>query len=334
MRKVFIIAEAGVNHNGSLKTAIKMVDAAAKAGCDAVKFQTFKAESLACAHAPKAAYQRRSTGRSGSQCDMLKKLELDDRAHKALKRHCAKRGIEFISTPYDEESVSFLCRLGVKTIKVPSGEITNYPYLRKIGGSGKRVILSTGMSDMGEVKRAVRVLAASGTKRGKITVMQCNSEYPTPFRDANILAMLTLKKALNLDAGYSDHTPGIEAPIAAAALGATVIEKHFTLDRNMRGPDHKASLEPGELAAMVRAIRNIEEALGDGVKRPSPSESGNRVIARKSIVAARRIARGEAFCPENLAVKRPGNGMSPMEWDRVIGRKAKRSFKRDELIRL
>ena len=334
MHKVFIIAEAGVNHNGSLKTAKKMVDAAVKAGCDAVKFQTFKAGRLACTGTPKAAYQKRSTGRSGSQYDMLKELELSPEAHKILKDYCGKKGIEFISTPYDTESVSFLGKLGVETIKIASGEITNYPYLRKVGGLDKRVILSTGMSDIGEVKQAVKVLTGSGTKKGRITVLQCNNEYPTPFRDANILAMLTLGKALKLNAGYSDHTPGIEVPIAAVALGATVIEKHFTLNRKMKGPDHKASLEPGELAAMVKAIRNIEKALGDGKKRPSPSEIKNMAVVRKSIVAARRITKGEMFTLENLTVKRPGKGMSPMEWNKVIGRKAKRNFKQDELIRL
>lgn len=332
MSKVFIIAEAGVNHNGSLKTAKKMIDIAAKAGCDAVKFQTFKAEKLACTAAPKTAYQKKYTGCSGSQFEMLKVLELNYRAHKILKDYCGKKRIEFISTPYDVESIYFLNRLGVKIIKIASGEITNYPYLREIGRLNKRVILSTGMSDIREVRQAVKVLTGFGTKRDKITVLQCNNEYPTPFKDANILVMLTLKKALKLDVGYSDHTLGIEVPISAAALGATVIEKHFTLNRKMKGPDQKASLEPGELAAMVKAIRNIEKAMGAGIKTPSASESKNRLIARKSIVAAAAIKKGEVFTENNITAKRPAFGLSPMKWETVLGRKAKRNFNKDEFI--
>lgn len=334
MKRVFIIAEAGVNHNGSLAIAKRMVDAAAKAGCDAVKFQTFKAEKLACARAPKAGYQERATGRTGSQLEMLKGLELDQKAHKILKDYCGKKHIEFISTPYDLESIAFLNRLGVKTLKVPSGEVTNYPYLRAIGRLHKKVILSTGMSDMNEVKQAVKILSGSGTSREKVTVLHCNTEYPSPYEDANILAMATLKKALNLKTGYSDHTPGIEVPVAAAALGASVIEKHFTLDRKMKGPDHKASLEPDELAAMVKAIRRIEKAMGTGIKKPSASESKNRRIARKSIVAAAAIRKGEVFTEKNITAKRPAYGISPMKWKAVLGKKAKKDFRKDDFIKI
>ena len=334
MHKVFIIAEAGVNHNGSLKTAKKMVDAAAKAGADAVKFQTFNAGSLVSKYAPKAGYQKKATGGAGSQLEMLKRLELDLKAHKELLRYCRKKKIVFLSSPFDLESIDLLARLGLKIFKIPSGEITNMPYLRRIGSLRKTIIMSTGMSNLKEIKDALDVLVGKGTKKGNITVLQCNTEYPTPFEDANLSAMAAIKKKLGIKVGYSDHTAGTDVPIAAAALGAAVIEKHFTLDKNMRGPDHKASLEPGELAAMVKAIRNIEKALGDGKKKPSPSEIKNMAVVRKSIVAARRITKGEMFTLENLTVKRPGKGMSPMEWNKVIDKKAKRNFKQDELIRL
>lgn len=332
MKKILIIAEAGVNHNGSVETAKKMVDAASAAGADAVKFQTFRAEKLVSRTAPKAEYQKKTTDAAESQLDMIKKLELDEKAHEDLMAYCRKKGIVFLSTPFDLESVDLLEKLGLDTFKIPSGEITNLPYLRKIGCLNKQVILSTGMADLGEVEDAVDVLAAAGTSKEHITLLHCNTEYPTPFEDVNLSAMLTLREAFRTAVGYSDHTPGIEIAIAAAALGATIIEKHFTLDRNMEGPDHKASIEPDELRAMVQAIRNVEKAMGNGTKKASPSESRNMMIARKSIVAARDIKQGEVFSAENLTVKRPGGGISPMEWDRLLGRKAVKDFRQDEFV--
>jgi len=334
MGKVFIIAEAGINHNGSLATAKKMVDAAARAGVDAVKFQTFKAESVISVFAPKAEYQKKTTGKSGSQLEMAKKLELAPAAFKALMGLCRKKNITFLSTPFDLESVDLLSSLGLGVIKIPSGEITNLPYLRKIGGLRKKIIMSTGMSDLGEIKKAMEVLVKAGTPKKNITILHCNTEYPTPMKDVNLRAMLAIKKAFGVDVGYSDHTPGIEVPVVAAALGASVIEKHFTLDRKMKGPDHGSSLEPHELKAMVEAVRNAEKALGDGIKRPSPSELRNKPIARKSIVASRRVRKGERFSEKNITTKRPGTGISPMKWDDVIGRQAKRDFNRDEVIEL
>ena len=330
--KVFIIAEAGVNHNGDAAAAMRMVDAAAECGADAVKFQTFAAERMISVHAPKAAYQRETTGDGESQLEMVRRLELDAEAHRVLIGHCEERGIMFMSTPFDVESVDLLAGLGLGIFKVPSGEITNLPLLRRVGAPGRRVIVSTGMAEMREVGAALEVLEGAGTRRCDVTVLQCNTEYPTPYEDANLLAMLTMRYELGVAVGYSDHTLGIEVAVAAAALGAAVIEKHFTLDRDMAGPDHRASLEPDELAAMVRAIRNVEKAMGDGVKAPSRSEMANMAAARKSIVAARSIRRGEVITHADVAVKRPGTGMSPMRWDEICGMKAARYFARDELI--
>lgn len=332
--KTFIIAEAGVNHNGSMKLAKKLVDVAAESGSDAVKFQTFKAKNMVSRFAAKAEYQKKTTDADESQFDMIKSLELNEDAHRELMGYCRDKGIIFLSSPFDLESIDLLNKLGLEIFKIPSGEITNLPYLREIGRLKKKVILSTGMSDLGEIGDAIQVLAASGIPKEDITVLHCNTEYPTPFEDVNLRAMLTIRDAFNVKVGYSDHTPGIEVPVAAVALGAAVIEKHFTIDKNMEGPDHKASLEPDELKAMVHAIRNIEKALGDGIKKPSPSELKNKPVVRKSIVAIRPIKTGEIFKDDNIAVKRPGNGISPMQWDRVIGRKAKRDFAEDDRIEL
>lgn len=332
MSKVFIIAEAGVNHNGNIKVAKLLVDVVARAGADAVKFQTFKAENLVCKNARKADYQMETTDQGESQFDMLKKLELSPQMHEQLIYYCKQKGIMFLSTPFDIDSLHYLIELGVDMIKIPSGEITNYPFLKEIGKTGKRVVLSTGMSTLEEVRDAVRVLKDNGSS--DITVLHCNTEYPTPYDDVNLRAMLTLKEELQVSVGYSDHTQGIEVPIAAAALGASVIEKHFTLDRSMEGPDHKASLEPNELQAMVRAIRNIESALGNGEKKPSESEMKNIGIVRKSIVAKCDIDTGKLFTEDNLTTKRPGTGISPMLWEQVIGSTAKRKFEADELIEI
>lgn len=331
--KTFIIAEAGVNHNGSLERALQMVDVSAEAGADAIKFQTFKAEKVIARTAPKAEYQKATTETEETQLEMVKKLELDEGAHKKLIAHCQQRGIQFLSTPFDLDSIDLLVRLGLSILKIPSGEITNLPYLRKLGALKKPVIMSTGMADLGEIEDALDVLTQAGTPIDKITVLHCNTGYPTPLEDVNLRAMLTIKKAFpGISVGYSDHTLGIEIPIAAVATGARVVEKHFTLDKNMEGPDHRASLEPDELKAMVHAIRNIEKALGSGLKKPSPSELKNKPIARKSIVAARDIKEGEEFTEENLTVKRPGTGISPMRWDEVIGQKAGKDYNIDELI--
>lgn len=333
-KRIFIIAEAGVNHNGRLDIAKKMIAAAAAAGCDAVKFQTFKAEKLVSRYSPKAEYQRGPTDKRESQLKMLKKLELDARAHRELINNCKKSNIAFLSSPFDAESIDLLNRIGVEIFKIPSGEITNLPYLRKIGSLRKKVILSSGMATLAEVNAALNILTKKGTPKKEITVLHCTSEYPTPLKEVNLLAMCTIKNTLGVNVGYSDHTLGIEVPIAAAALGASTIEKHFTLDRNMNGPDHKASLEPPELKEMVIAIRNITQALGSGVKRPSPSEAKNKAVVRKSLVAARYIKEGEPFGSENITTKRPATGISPIKWDEVIGKVAKRDFKKDELIAL
>ncbi len=330
MNHVFVIAEAGVNHNGSVEIAKQLIDVAAQAGADAVKFQTFRAENMVCRTAAKAAYQIDSTGESETQYAMLKKLELTRQIHEELMEYCKEKNILFLSTPFDVPSVRLLADLGMRIWKVPSGEITNLPYLRHIGKYHQKVILSTGMSSMDEVKAAVAVLRENGTQ--DITLLHCNTQYPTPVPDVNLLAMVSMGKELGLPAGYSDHTQGIEIPIAATALGAVVIEKHFTLDRNMEGPDHRASLEPDELRRMVEGIRKTEQALGDGVKRLSESEKGNVSVARKSIVAAESIRAGEYFTEENLSAKRPGTGISPMLWDEIIGRKADRDYKVDEMI--
>lgn len=329
---MFIIAEAGVNHNGDVKTAKKMIDAAVKAGADAVKFQTFVPEDLVSKKAPKAEYQKSTTDAGGSQLEMLKKLSLKADAYKELIEHCKKRKIQFLSTPFDMDSINLLNKLGLETFKIPSGEITNFPYLKKIGSLKKKIIMSTGMADMREIRRAMKILVEAGTSKEDITLLHCNTEYPTPLQDVNLLAMAAMKKRFGVRTGYSDHTLGIEIPVAAAALGAEVIEKHFTLDRNAEGPDHRASLEPEELEAMVSAIRNTEKAMGNGIKKPSPSEMKNMVIARKSIVALSQIKKGDIFTEKNIAAKRPGSGISPMKWDRVIGKKAKRDFEPDEII--
>ncbi len=332
IKRTYIIAEAGVNHNGSVDIAKRMIDAAVRAGADAIKFQTFVPEEIACGDAPKAEYQKRTTGSKGSQLDMLRRLALDDNAHRRLFGYCGRKGIAFLSSPFDMQSVDLLNGLGIKVFKIPSGEITNLPYLQKVGGLKKKVIMSTGMAVMEEIDRALKALIKAGTTKRNITLLHCNTEYPTPFEDVNLLAMVAMKKRFGVQVGYSDHTPGIEASVAAVALGAEVIEKHFTLDKKMKGPDHKASLEPKELAAMVAAIRNIEKSLGNGIKRPSPSEIGNRAIARKSIVASRDIKKGEALSEENITAKRPGTGLDPMMWYKVIGRKARRNFRADEQI--
>lgn len=332
MNKVFIIAEAGVNHNGQLEMAFKLVDAAKKAGADAVKFQFFKATNLVTKNAGKAEYQKELTDANESQLEMIKKLELTGEQQKQLLKYCETKNIQFLSSAFDVESAMILNEMGLEIFKIPSGEITNMPYLRTIGGFKKNVILSTGMATLGEVEQAIDILTTAGTKRDHIILLHCTSEYPAPFNEVNLQAMVTLEKAFKIKVGYSDHTKGIEIPVAAVALGATVIEKHFTLDRNLPGPDHKASLEPEELRAMVKAIRNVQMALGDGIKRPSPSELKNREIVRKSIVARRAIKKGEIFTENNITVKRPGNGLSPMYWDDVLGKTAPKDFREDELI--
>ncbi|MCK4623385.1 MAG: N-acetylneuraminate synthase [Desulfuromonadales bacterium] len=334
MQSVFIIAEAGVNHNGDLQLAKQLVDVAAEAGADAVKFQTFKAESLVSQGAPKAAYQQQTTAADESQFAMIKKLELDLSAHRLLISHCQQRNIMFLSSPFDLESIDLLFELGMEIFKIPSGEITNLPYLRKIGTLNKEVILSTGMSTMKEIEAAIQILYAAGLKKTQLTILHCNTEYPTPMTDVNLHAMQTLADSFGIEAGYSDHTLGVEIPIAAVALGARVIEKHITLDNNLPGPDHRASLEPKELAEMISAIRNLEQALGDGIKKPTPSEEKNRPIARKSIIASRKIKKGELLTEDNLTVKRPATGISPMEWDRLVGTRASKDFQADEAITL
>ena len=332
MGKVLIIAEAGVNHNGNLELAKKMAQTAKECGADVVKFQTAKLSSLVTKFAGMANYQKENLGEAMSQKEMLRKLLLTYEQFEELAAFCQKIGIEFLSTPFDIESVDFLQKLGCRFWKVPSGEITNLPYLRAIAKTGKDVILSTGMCQMKEIQDAKRILQENGAK--EITILHCNTQYPTPMEDVNLKAMLTIKKELNVPVGYSDHTQGIEVSIAAAALGAVVIEKHFTLDRSMDGPDHKASIEPEELKKMVSSIRNIEKALGSEEKKVSPSEAENITIARKSIVAAKEIQKGEVFSDENLAVKRPGTGISPMRWDEIIGKAAERTYQIDEMIEI
>lgn len=330
MSSVFIIAEAGVNHNGDIKLAKKLVDAAVKSGADAVKFQTFTAETLVCKNAKKANYQLEMTDEKETQFEMLQKLELTKEMHEDLLEYCEKKQIMFLSTPFNIESIDFLNAMNLNFWKIPSGEVTNYPYLVKIAKTKKNVIMSTGMCEMKEIEEAIQVLEENGC--GDITLLHCNTEYPTPMEDVNLNAMLSMKEKFHVPVGYSDHTRGIEVPIAAVAMGATVIEKHFTLDRNMEGPDHKASLEPDELKAMVKAIRNIEKALGDGNKKVTASEEKNKVIARKSIVAKKHISQGEIFTEDNITTKRPGSGISPMRWNDILGQKAIRDFNEDELI--
>jgi N,N'-diacetyllegionaminate synthase len=332
MDRVMVIAEIGVNHNGELAIALRLTEEARKAGADAVKFQTFRAEALATSYAKKADYQKDGAGAHESQYEMLRRLELSAESHLLLVERCRCLGLTFISSAFDLESVAFLATLDLPYWKIPSGEITNVPYLRRIGSMNKRIILSTGMSYLGEVEKAIETLAAAGTARCNLTVMQCNSEYPTPYEDAGVRTMVTMREAFKVPVGYSDHSLGIEIPIAAVALGASIIEKHFTLGRTMDGPDHRSSLEPAELKAMVDAIRNVERGMGDGIKTVSASERKNREIVRKSIVAARAISRGEIFDDLNITAKRPGTGISASEWDRVIGRTATRSYSKDDLI--
>jgi N,N'-diacetyllegionaminate synthase len=330
--KVMIIAEAGVNHNGSIELAKQLVDVAADAGVDYVKFQTFKAEKIASKSAEKAQYQKNTTDNSESQLSMLKKLELSHDDHLVLIDYCKSKNISFLSTPFDLDSIDLLKQLGISLGKIPSGEITNLPYLKKMAAGFDELILSTGMADMKEIEEAIDLITSTGFSKDKLVVLHCTTEYPTPFEEVNLTAMNSIQKAFGVRVGYSDHTKGIEVPIAAVALGAVIIEKHFTLDRNMEGPDHKASLEPGELKAMVSSIRNIENALGDGVKRATPSEVKNKAIARKSIVAARDIKAGEMISEKDIDIKRPGNGISPMRINEVIGKKALGDISEDALI--
>ena len=336
MKRVIIIAEAGVNHNGDINKAMQLIDKAVEASVDYIKFQTFKTELCISKNAVKADYQIENTQNSSeSQLEMVKKLELSFDQFIELEKYCNQKNIKFLSTGFDSESLTFLAQLGVTIAKIPSGEITNLPYLRQVASLFPEVILSTGMATIDEIKDAVKVLTDNGVSKDKITILHCNTEYPTPMEDVNLKAMLHIQRELGLPIGYSDHTLGIEVPIAAVALGATVIEKHFTLDKTLPGPDHKASLEPNELKAMVSAIRNIEKAIGSsGLKEVSKSEEKNKPIARKSIVASTDIKKGNIFTPENLTVKRPGTGISPMQWDEVIGKEAKRDFQEDELIEL
>ena len=329
---VFIIAEAGVNHNGSLEMARQLIRAAAHAGADAVKFQTFRSGLLATPGAPRAEYQENGSGSRGSQLEMLRKLELNEDDHLELIKYCRELGIRFMSTPIDHESIEMLDRLGLDVFKIGSGDMNNVPYLRHVAGLKKRIILSTGMSDLGEVGQSLKVLLDAGMRKIDITLLHTNTDYPTSFKDVNLLAMNTLKKEFGTEVGYSDHTRGIEAAVAAVALGASVIEKHFTLSRELEGPDHKASLEPGELEAMIKAIRNIEDALGDGVKKITDSERKNMTAARKSIVALKDIKMGDVLSIDNITVKRPGNGKSPLLWDNIIGTRAEKDYKKDDLI--
>ena len=331
--KVFIIAEAGVNHNGSLDLAKRLIEIAVDSGADAVKFQTFKAESLVSKNAQKADYQKQTTDASESQFDMIKKLELDVETHRELIAYCQEKDIMFLSTPFDHESVNLLSGLGLQIFKIPSGEITNLPYLRHIGSLDKQVILSTGMSNLKEVGDALNILINSGTSKDNVTVLHANTMYPTPMEDVNLNAMLTIQKEFDVDIGYSDHTLGIEVDIAAVAMGASCIEKHFTLDKTMDGPDHKSSLDSEELKAMVVAIRNIEKALGSSEKKPSPSETVNIDVARKSIVANCAIKKGDILSEKNISTKRPGIGINPMKWDDVLGGIAIKNYQKDELIK-
>jgi len=333
--KTLVIAEAGVNHNGDMALAKQLIAVAADAGADFVKFQTFIAENIVSQSAPKADYQKGTTDPEESQQEMIRKLELTRENHLELIGECRKHDIGFFSTAFDRDSINLLENIGaLDFVKIPSGELTNLPYLRYLTRHGKPVLLSTGMATLGEIEAAIEAIENAGTPREKITVLHCTTEYPTPMDEVNLNAMVNMGKAFGVSVGYSDHTPGIEVPIAAVALGATVIEKHFTLDRSLPGPDHRASLEPDELKAMVSGIRNIEKAMGDGVKRPGPSELKNKPIARKSLVAACPIQAGEPFTEANLMAKRPGTGISPMRWDEIIGRQAPRNFAPDELIEL
>ena len=332
--KTLIIAEAGVNHNGDLVLAKQLIDAAAEAGADLVKFQTFSANRQVTRTASKAEYQTQTTDKDESHHEMLRRLELNEEMHRKLIEHCALKNIGFFSTGFDIESIDLLVGLGQDQFKIPSGEITNLPYLRHIGRLERTVILSTGMATLGEIESAIDVLEQAGTPRADITVLHCTTEYPTPMNEVNLRAMQSIQSAFGVAVGYSDHTPGIEVAIAAVAMGASVIEKHFTMDRSLPGPDHKASLEPEGLTAMVAAIRNIEIALGDGIKRRTQSEARNLTVMRKSLLASQTIRAGDIFSTENITVKRPGTGISPMRWDEVIGRTASREFSEDDLIDL
>lgn len=331
-QKTIIIAEAGVNHNGTISIAKKLVDIAAEAGADIIKFQTFTAENLVSKSAAKATYQIENTGTSETQWEMLKKLELGFNDHKTLIAYCKKKKIQFLSTPFDLPSIDLLVELGISIFKIPSGEINNLPFLQKIGKLRKTVILSTGMSELCEIKDAIDILTSEGTDRNKITVLHCNTEYPTPMEDVNLTAMLTIKKELNVAVGYSDHTLGIEIPIAAVAMGATIIEKHFTLDKEMEGPDHVASLAPNELKDMITAIRNIDVALGNGIKKPSFSEQKNIMVARKSIHISKNLFAGQIITQSDLIMKRPGDGISPMKLNDVVGRKSLKNLDADHKI--
>ena len=330
--RVLIIAEAGVNHNGSIQLAKKLIDKAVFSGADAVKFQTFKAKNVVSKNAPKADYQKQTTNLRESQFDMIKRLELDERAHKELIAYCKEANIMFLSTPFDLDSVDLLNELGLQIFKIPSGEITNLPYLRRIGSLNKKVILSTGMSDLKEIGEAIKILTNAGTLKENITVLHANTMYPTPMEDVNLRAMQTIQNKFDVAVGYSDHTLGIEVDIAAVAMGATIIEKHFTLDKTMDGPDNKSSIDPEELKAMVDSIRNIETALGSSIKKPSKSEKPNIIMARKSIVARKSIKKGELFTEKNITIKRPGIGISPMKWDTILGKVAERDYQIDDLL--
>lgn len=328
----FIIAEAGVNHNGSIDIARQLIDVASESGADAVKFQTFKAENLVSINAKKAQYQEKNTDLKETQFEMIKKLELNTEAYESLISHCQSKNIMFLSSPFDIDSIKLLDNLGMEIFKIPSGEITNLPYLRYLGKLNKQIILSTGMSNIDEIKDAIEILLEEGTPKEKITLLHANTMYPTPMEDVNLNAMLTIGRTFDITYGYSDHTLGIEVDIAAVAMGAKCIEKHFTLDKSMKGPDHEASLEPDELKSMIKAIRNIELALGSYEKKPSNSEKANINIARKSIVAKTQISKGDVLNEENLAIKRPGHGISPMKWEEVLGMKATKNYIEDELI--
>ena len=332
MPNTVIIAEAGVNHNGSMDLAKNLIDVAVKAGVDYVKFQTFKAEKLVTKTADKAEYQNIVTDKNESQFDMIKKLELDKKAHEELIHYCDNKDIRFLSTAFDHDSIDMLAELNIPIFKIPSGEITNLPYLRHIGRMGKSIIMSTGMCTLEEVRSAFNILLEVGAEKDKITILHCNTEYPTPLEYVNLKAMQTIGDELGVSVGFSDHTLGIEVPIAAVAMGATIIEKHFTLDRTLPGPDHAASLEPNELKSMVTAIRKIEKTIGDGVKKPSKSELKNIPVVRKSIIAKKAISMGEIFSEKNLCIKRPGTGLSPMLWDELIGCQATKDFEIDELV--
>jgi len=334
INNTLIIAEAGVNHNGSIELAKQLVDVAAEAGADFVKFQTFNADRQVTRTAQKADYQIQLTDNKESQYELLSRLQLTPQMHHELIAHCAKRKIRFLSTGFDIESIDFLLSIGHECFKIPSGEITNLPYLRHIGKLDKTIILSTGMSTLSDIEVAINILEHAGTSRAKITLLHCTTEYPTAMKEVNLRAMQNIHKAFGVRIGYSDHTRGIETAIAAVAMGASIIEKHFTLDRNLSGPDHQASLEPEEFKSMVTAIRNIEMALGDGIKRPTSSEVRNKLTIRKSLVASRAIKMGEVFTSENITTKRPGKGISPIRWDEVLGKKAPRDFLPDDLIEL